>query len=103
MGARRLVFDFVDVIPGRWVANVGVALGLALRKNREQGVRGFERGRTEVEAMELGQIRLVARGCGECPILEEDPIRVGSCAKAAKGTRVPAMDLSSGRSWWTSD
>lgn len=103
VGGGRLVFDFVDVIPGRRVADVGIALGLALRKDREQRVRGFECGRAEVEAMKVGEIRLMAGGCGEGPVLEEDPIGVGSGAKGAEGTRIPGVELSSGRGWWTRD
>lgn len=103
VGAGWLVFDFVDVIPGRWVEDVGITMGLALRKDREQSVGGFEGGRTEVEAMKVGQIRLMAGRCGEGPVLEEDPVGVGSCARSAEGAGVPAMEFSCHRGWWTSD
>lgn len=101
MRVGRLVFDFVDIIPGRWVEDVGKAPGLALRKDRKQIVRGFKRRRAEVEAMKVGQIWLMTGRCGEGPVLEEYPIGVGSCARGAKGTGLPEMEFSSGRGWWT--
>jgi len=41
-GFVRVVFDFVDVVPGGWVEDVGVAFDFALRKNREKLLRGLE-------------------------------------------------------------
>lgn len=63
-----VVGDFVDVVPGGGVENVGVAGDFALGEDGEQLVGGFEGSGAKVEAVEVTEVGLMAGGGGECPI-----------------------------------
>ena len=51
MGRSGVVEDFVNIIPGRGIEDVGVAFDLALGKYREEFVRGLVGSWAEVETM----------------------------------------------------
>lgn len=63
-----IVGDFVHVVPGGGIEDVGVAGDFALGEDREELVGGFEGGGAEVEAVEVAEVGLMAGGGGEGPI-----------------------------------
>ena len=63
-----VVGDLVDVVPGGWVDDVGVAVDFALGEDGEELVGGLEGGGAEVEAVEVAEVGLMAGGAGEGPV-----------------------------------
>ena len=89
VGVAGGVLDFVHVVPGGGVEDVGVAVGFALREDGEGVVCGFEGGGGEVEAVKVGEVGLVAGRGGEGPVAEEGAEGVRGDAGRAVGTLVP--------------
>ncbi len=97
LGWGGVVKDFIDIIPSTWVKDVCVPVGFTLGKDGEKIVRIFKGGRGEVEAMEVGEVGLVAGGGRESPIAEKETMRVGRCAGGAVGAGMPNVGLASRR------
>jgi hypothetical protein len=64
----RVVYCFVQVIPSRGVEDIVVAVRFGLREDRSQKVRGFESGRSEVEPVEMSEIRLMTHIRSKGPV-----------------------------------
>lgn len=62
------VGDFVNVVPRGGVEYVGVAVDFALGEDGEEPARGLEGRWTEVEAVEIAKVGLMAGGGGEGPV-----------------------------------
>lgn len=97
------VDGFVDVVPGGGVADVGVAVCFGLGEDGVEGAGGLEGGGGEVEAVEVGEVGLVAGGGGEGPVGEEDAGGVGGEAGGAEGAGVPEMGAAGGGGGRTGD
>ena len=83
------VDDFVDVVPGGRVKDVGEAAGFALGEDGEELGGGAEGGGAEVEAVEVAEVGLVAWGGGEGPVAEEDAMGVWGRAGETERACVP--------------
>lgn len=94
------VFYLVYIVPGRRVADIGVAVNFALGEDGEKLVRGFECARAKVEAMEMGEVGLVAGICRQCPVAQKQAMGVRGCAGSAKVAGIPEIRFASGRVRW---
>lgn len=83
------VEDFVDVVPGGRVEDVGESAGFALGEDGEELGGGAEGGGAEVEPVEVAEVGLVAWGGGEGPVAEEDALGVWGRAGEAERACVP--------------
>ncbi len=63
VGDRGGVAGFVDIVPGGGVEDVCKTGDFALREDGEEGVGCLEGCGTEVKAVEVAEVRLVARRC----------------------------------------